>query len=148
MTDDASALQWEVARHFFSLLPHGRRLGIELDQVGASSLSTRLAYRDELVGNPGTGVIHGGVITTAIDQTSGAAAIIAIDPPEAVATLDLRIDHLRTAQPGRTLHCEAICYKVTRSVAFVRCVAHDGDDDNPVAVSMSSFMRLGQAISA
>jgi len=39
----------------------------------------RVAYSSELVGNPETGVVHGGVITTLLDQCGGSAVIAALD---------------------------------------------------------------------
>ena len=34
----------------------------------------------------------------------------------------------------------AQCYKLTRSVAFVRALAHHGDTDNPVASAQGTFI--------
>lgn len=136
-----------VRRHFgnrfFASIPHSRRVGLTVIEVGRQTFAAAVGYRDELVGNPFRGHLHGGVVTTLIDQTSGAAAFFSRSPPEFVATLDLRIDHLRPAAPGRAIHARAECYHITRHVAFVRCTAHDGDPDDPVATSVSAFMRNG-----
>jgi acyl-coenzyme A thioesterase PaaI-like protein len=56
------------------------------------------------------------------------------------ATLDLRVDYLRPAVPGRTVIGRGTCYRVTRSVAFVRGIAHDGEPDDPVANVTGTFM--------
>lgn len=128
---------------FFRSIPHSRRIGLAVAAVGPHTFTARVDYRDELVGNPVTGHLHGGVLTTLIDQTSGAAAFFSRSPPELVATLDLRIDHLRPAEPGRPVHARAECYHLTRHIAFVRCVAFDRDADDPVATSVSAFMRNG-----
>ena len=100
-------------------------------------------YRPQLVGNVFTGSLHGGVVTTLIDQTSGAAVISCLGGRESVATLDLRIDHLRATVPDKPLYARAECYRLTASIAFVRCTAYQ-DQAIPVATSMSSFMRMGQ----
>ncbi|MDZ7810851.1 MAG: CBS domain-containing protein [Arhodomonas sp.] len=76
---DASRL--DVARRFFETIPHSAVLGMEPVAVGEGCLTARVPYRPELVGNPVTGVIHGGVITTLVDQTSGGAVIAALDRP-------------------------------------------------------------------
>ncbi len=146
MTADQHPDPVAVARYFFDMLPHGCRLGIELVGASHARVQARLPYRRDLVGDPGSGHVHGGVLTTLIDQASGVAAVVAIQPPEAVATLDLRVDHLRAARPGEALYCSAECYRVTRNVAFVRCTAHDGDEEHPIAVGMGSFMRTGRQV--
>jgi acyl-coenzyme A thioesterase PaaI-like protein len=56
------------------------------------------------------------------------------------ATLDLRVDYLRPAQAGRTVIGRGECYGVTRSIAFVRGTAHDGDAGDPVAHVTGTFM--------
>ena len=58
-------------------------------------------------------------------------------------TLDLRIDYVRAAAPGKTIIARAECYQVRRSMAFVRGIAHDGDASDPVAHTAGIFMMLG-----
>lgn len=82
----------------------------------------------------------GGVLTALLDQASGLAAVSSFEDMQPVATLDLRIDYMRAATPGKTIIAEAHAYKTTRHIAFVRAVAHEGDVDNPVASSQASFM--------
>ncbi|PWG61583.1 PaaI family thioesterase [Spiribacter halobius] len=142
MTERAPDEALGLARRFFAMLPHSAVLGLEPLRVTAGAVLVRLRWRPELVGNPETEVIHGGVITTLVDQTSGAAVLAALGGPEAIATLDLRIDHLRAARPRQDVIAEATCYRMTRHIAFVRCSIHDGDAAAPVAASMSTFMRL------
>src|SRR5690606_28685264 len=52
----------------------------------------------------------------------------------------LRMDYLRPASPSRSTHCDAHCYRITRSVAFVRAQVHQGDRDEPVATAQAAFM--------
>ena len=57
-----------------------------------------------------------------------------------IATLDLRIDYLRPAEPGRDVLARAHCYKMTKNVAFTRAVAYHDDESNPIAHSVGTFM--------
>jgi len=63
------------------------------------------------------------------------------------ATLSLRIDYQRAATPGKTIISEAVCYKTTRHVAFVRAIAHDGNEEDPIATAQSCFMVTGKQYS-
>jgi uncharacterized protein (TIGR00369 family) len=92
------------------------------------------------VGNPETGVLHGGCITSLIDATCGGAVVMSLAAPRRIATLDLRIDYVRPALPHQEVICEAHCYKVTRHVAFVRAAAHHGDAASPIATSSGTFV--------
>lgn len=132
----------EIASRLFQGSPHGSLIGLELVELGSDFVISRIAYRPELVGNPQTGYIHGGVITTLIDQSSGAAVMLATAGQERIVTLDLRIDHLRPAAPGRDIFGRAECYRVGHEVAFARCVAYQDKPEYPFATSMSAFMRL------
>jgi len=120
-------------------IPHVRELGVDVTEVGRGFMTVSLEWQERLVGNPDTGVLHGGVITVLIDTASGLAIYTALDRLVPVATLDLRIDYLKPATPRRTLFARAECYKLTRNVAFTRAVAYH-DPDDPVAHSAGTFM--------
>lgn len=120
--------------------PQGRALGLELVEAQQARVWARAPYRAELVGDPKSGVIAGGVLTTFLDQVCGMAAILAMDEPTSVATIDLRIDYMRPAAPGRDILAEAHCYKIGKHVAFVRAVAYEDGPDDPIANATSSFM--------
>ncbi len=126
---------------FFRAIPHNATLGIQFVDAQPGVATLRLPYQASLVGNPDDGVIHGGVITSLIDSVSGMAVFCALPELESIATLDLRIDYMKPARPNEDLFARAECYKLTRQIAFVRALAYQGQADNRVAASMSSFMR-------
>jgi uncharacterized protein (TIGR00369 family) len=100
----------------------------------------QIAWRDDLVGDPETGVIASGVVTALIDHTCGLAISSAGEVPATIATLDLRIDYLRPAGARLGVTVQANCYKLTRSVGFVRAQAWDVDPSDLVATAQASFM--------
>jgi len=120
--------------------PHARALGFELMDVQRGRAWGRAPFRDDLVGDAATGVIAGGVVTALLDQLCGVAVMSSMTAPSATATLDLRIDYMRAASPGRAVLAQAHCYKVTRSVAFVRAVAYESDPEDPIANATAAFM--------
>lgn len=148
MSDDAqeskAAMLARLDAAFSGLVPHNRALGLRLvdfDQAEGMAMMT-LPYRAELVGNPDTGVLHGGAITTLLDAASGASVFSRMWKETPVATLDLRIDYLKPATPGLDVVARAVCYKLTKNVAFVRAKAYheaSGEDD-PVATAAGTFM--------
>jgi uncharacterized protein (TIGR00369 family) len=99
-----------------------------------------MPFRAELVGDPVRGVPFGGVITTLLDQALGLAVSCSLERIIAIATLDLRIDYLRAAEPGRDLVGHAECYRVTKHVAFARGTAYDREPSDPFATCVATFM--------
>ena len=121
-------------------VPHARAIGLAVVDAQPGQIWLRVPYADFLVGNPETGVIHGGVITTLLDNGGGAAVMTALDELRAVATLDLRIDYMKPATPGRDIFGHCHCHKVTRHVAFVRGTAYHDTPDDPIATAAMTFM--------
>lgn len=127
------------------VVPHNTALGLVAVDCGPGFAVARLPYAAALVGNPATGVLHGGAVTAALDATAGLAVLLRMDAPTRIATLDLRIDYLGSGTPGRDLFARAECYKLTRNVAFVRGVAYHDDPSEPVASAAATFMIFRDA---
>ncbi len=136
LTQDTRA---RMARQFMQLLPHSRELAMELVLLENGFAEISMPYDKKLVGDPATGVVHGGAVSALMDTCCGAAVMSHPSAPGATATIDLRIDYMRAATPGQSLTAKAECYHVTRSVAFVRATTYDSDLDRPVATATGAF---------
>lgn len=128
-----------AARQFIEAIPYSRALGMVLDRIEDGVAVISMPYDERLIGDPATGVIHGGAVSALMDTCSGAAVMSHRNAPASTATIDLRIDYMRPARPGDRIVARAECYNVTRSVAFVRATAHDADSDRPVATATGAF---------
>lgn len=134
---------WEIGPSLVEGTPHAKKLGMKFVAIDKGLATLSLPYNVALIGHPGSRVIAGGAVTTVLDQACGLAAIAGFDGFAQLATLSLRIDYQRAATPGETVIAEAVCYKTTRHVAFIRAIAHDGDPDDPVATAQAAFMLTG-----
>ncbi len=131
-----------MSQAFYLEVPHGMAIGMVVGELADGTPAIRLPYSEALVGDPDTGVLHGGVITALLDQTAGMMARPPDQPREetAIATLDLRIDYMGPATPGRDLWATGECYKRTRNIAFVRAWAFHETREDPVATCVAAFM--------
>lgn len=129
---------------FTEAIPHNRALGLRFVDFAEGEAKLCLPYSEQLIGNPETGALHGGAITSLLDAACGAAVFLKLGRPTPIATLDLRIDYLKMGSAGRDVVCKCECYKVTRTVAFVRGIAYHDDENDPIAAVTGSFMIQGK----
>jgi uncharacterized protein (TIGR00369 family) len=140
-------LDWLKNGRFVTGTPHSAAIGMELVDVSAGRGVIKIGWREDLVGDAATGVLAGGVVTAMLDHVCGLAVMAALTDKAQPATIDLRIDYLRPAEPRRDLYASADCYRLTRSVAFVRASAYEADAGHPVAIAQGTFIlnREGDA---
>lgn len=119
---------------------YGRASGLRIDRVAPGEAWSSLPYQSVFVGDIESGVIHGGVVTAMLDESCGMAVQLALDGSRSIATLDLRIDYQKPAKPGLAIKAHAICYQLTRSIAFVRATAYQETEQDPVATAAACFM--------
>ncbi len=141
----------EVTKQFFEMLVgqkdgHFQALGMSVQPVDHGKLSLLLPYSDRIVGNPETGVVHGGCLTALLDTVCGLAAATALDKLSLCPTIDLRIDYMSSARPGEAIIGEAEAIRITPSVIFTQGIAHQGDPENPVARCSANFLRMGSSV--
>jgi uncharacterized protein (TIGR00369 family) len=143
MPDDRSGPDLEALdTGFREFIPHNKALNLAITrvQLDPAVCEMVLPWNEVLVGNPDTGVLHGGSITTLLDAAGGAAVYLHLRAPTPIATLDLRIDFLGPSTTGSPVFARAECVKATRNVAFVRMVAAHDLSGPPLATAAATYM--------
>lgn len=137
--DPAAIARWMNGRG------HGGFVGLRYVRHGDDWIEIALPWRADLVGVAETGVLASGPIITLLDNATSMSVWVKSGTFRPQATLDLRLDYVRAATPGKTVIARAECYRLTRSAAFVRGLAHDGDPADPVAHAAGVFMTVEPA---
>jgi uncharacterized protein (TIGR00369 family) len=144
---DIAAIMNENIGVMRDVVPWANETGFRVTKVEKGHVWGVQRWAEHLVGDPETGIIHGGVITTFLDNLSGMACTAAMTELRFVATIDLRIDYMRAAEKGRDIIGEAECYHLTRTVCFTRAWAYHESRDRLIASSQGTFAinkpRLG-----
>ncbi len=134
----------EVDAHFLRQVNtapgHGSFLDVNYLSHGEDWIELALKWREDLVGAPETGVLASGPLITLLDNVTSMAVWIRRGHFAPHATLDLRIDYVRAATPGKMLIGRGECYKLKRRIGFARGIAHEGDPSDPVAHATALFM--------
>lgn len=128
--------------------PYMQAIGADYVGRDEHGLTMKLPYRTDLIGDPETRVIASGVVTALLDNSCGMAVWDRIGEFKPIVTLDLRIDYMRPALPDNALLATAKCYKLTRSIGFVRAFAYEVSADDPVAAAQAAFIISSPALKA
>jgi uncharacterized protein (TIGR00369 family) len=135
----------------FERIPFNKVLGIKVESISPDCVKTVFEMRDELVGNYKRRMLHGGVISSAIDVTGGLAAIISIQEKMhgetletriersfGISTIDLRVDFLRPGL-GKRFVVSAYVLRAGNKIAVTRIELHN-DQDDLIAVGTGSYI--------
>lgn len=135
---DEQRQQWITL--FLTGIPYAQASGMAAESIGPGRATLSMPPREAWTGDSVKGHLHPGCATVLADTACGCAVGMALEQMVPFATLDLRMDYLRPAAAGAGLVCEAECYRLTRSVAFVRGEVRQTGSDEPVATVNATFM--------
>ena len=134
----------EQAAKFFFRHGHTGWLGLRYREHGENWVELELPWREDLLGEPDRPVLASGPIISLMDMASGMSIWQSHGTFTPIATLDLRVDYQRAARERAPVFGRVECYRTTRSAAFVRGIAHDGDPLDPVAHVAGVFMTIAK----
>lgn len=130
------------ALQFFCEHGHSGWLGLKYSGHGVDWVELELPWREDLLGEEDRHVLASGPIISLLDMASGMSIWNTKKVFAPIATLDLRVDYQRPAKERSSVLGRVECYRLTRSAAFVRGIAHDGNRDDPVATMAGVFMTI------
>ncbi len=143
MVDDPE-IREKMIHRTFSLIPHVQALALEFVELRRNTALGKIPYHEKLVGNIENGAVHTGVLISLIDSVAGLAVLSALPAYETFVTLDLRIDCFKPSSPHQDLYAFAECYRLTKTIAFVRGSIYHDSPDHPIAGCVASFFRAGK----
>ena len=83
-----------------NVIPVHKLLGITLHDVKPGYAVLSLPFRPDLVGDPRSQRLHGGIIAALLDSAGGTAAITTLtSPDDMVSSIDIRVDYLEPGKP-------------------------------------------------
>ncbi|SCA57271.1 hypothetical protein MTBPR1_50027 [Candidatus Terasakiella magnetica] len=124
-------------------LPHCKKLGLRFEGLSQGQGCMFLQPRAELVCNKEKNLLHSAIVTTLLDTLCGTVASSVYPEGRTVATLDLRLDHLRSIKGDQTLYGRAECFHFNEDVAYVRSWAWQGDESHKIATATGTFKTNG-----
>lgn len=119
---------------YYLKLPFNQVLGIRIDSLDYKSgkAVTCFDMTEKLVGNYFMGILHGGVISSAIDLTGGLSALISCakfhegksledisSKLAGSATIDIRVDYLRPGK-GKSFKCISTIIRAGRRIVVAK----------------------------
>ncbi len=124
---------------------HSGWLGMQYHGHCNDWIELALPWREDLVGVPESGLLASGPIITLMDMATSMSVWLRRGTFGHQATIDLRIDYARAARPHRKVIGRGECYRLSRSIAFVRGIAYDDSPDDPIASVAGTFMVMDGA---
>ncbi len=143
-----------LARFMQEQIPFNKHLQMRVEHLGAGSCVLRVPWSEVLIGDPTRPAVHGGVLSTLIDTTGGAAVFSRLTRIEdRVSTVDLRVDYLRPG-PSEDLWCFAHVVRMGNKVAVTRMHVYAGalpehdEDEGALATGTAVYNVVRRSESA
>ena len=134
----------EVTKFMDELVPFNQFLGLHLESISEGEAVMVLPFRKELIGDPHRPALHGGVVSTLIDTTGGAAVWSGAEPSDRVSTVDLRVDFLRPG-PLEDLACEAKVVRLGNHVGATTMRVYGRSDPERTIATGSGVYNVRRA---
>lgn len=136
----------KLANQLMGRFGHGGFLDMKYEGHGEDWVELAIDWRPDLVGDPDSGVLASAVVISLLDNATSMSIWTKLGGFRPQVTMDLRLDYLRPSPSGERVFGRGICYHITRSIGFVRGIAHNGDLNNPLAHASGTFIHVGDRV--
>ena len=140
-----------LKRIYEEALPFNKLIGMEVIEMTENTSSIRIDMREDLIGNPVTRSLHGGVISSVTDVVGGLTASVGLlqhledesnDEIKSrfakMGTIDLRVDYLRPGY-GDYFVCSGKIMRTGKKIAVTR-MEFKNDEDKFIAVGTGTYL--------
>ena len=136
----------ETVNRIMGKFGHSGFIGMEYVGHGDDWVELCFDWREDLVADPATGILASSAVISLLDNATSMSIWTKLGSFRPQVTMDLRLDYLRPSPAGERVYGRGICYHLTRSIGFVRGIAHNGDIENPLAHAAGTFIRIGDRV--
>ena len=92
---------WDAVEGRIPPPPAAQLLGWKLEEVDPAQGTVRISFEARTEFTNPVGAIQGGFLSAMLDDTMGPALIATLEPDQFAPTLELKVNFLRPAYPGR-----------------------------------------------
>ncbi|MEP5764260.1 MAG: PaaI family thioesterase [Halieaceae bacterium] len=85
------------------------------------------------------GALHPGALAAALDSACGFVVLLSLEQPQAIATINLRIDHIHPAPIGEDVSIEAWCYQQAGEFAYVNAIVRSLNEGEMLCNALGIF---------
>jgi uncharacterized protein (TIGR00369 family) len=117
--------------HIYELFSSGvgahSDMSLRLISSGQRHVVLELPFQEKHATARLNGALHPGALAAALDSACGFVVLLSLEQPQAIATVNLRIDHIHPAPEGEDVRIEAQCYQQAGEFAYVKAVVSSLD---------------------
>ncbi|MCO7226299.1 thioesterase family protein [Pleionea sp. CnH1-48] len=141
----------QLAEKFCNSIPFNLHIGLHFSRLDVEACEVNFDFKPELVGNFVQGILHGGVISSAMDVAGGAMAAMGVlqrnqnasleelqERFAKLGTIDLRVDFLRPGR-GKSFVASATVLRSGNKVSVTRMELHN-EENVLIAVGTGTYL--------
>ena len=120
--------------------PFFGKLDMEIGQASDGIVSLTIQPNEWAALHNDAPIIHSGLLALLLDTVCGMAVMSSLETPTAIATIDLKIDHVRDVAIAKKLLIEATVEEASEAISYTNGQVREEESHLLVAKAVGSFM--------